>query len=150
MIRDIELIPAGHEFDAEIARTLYHYEGIGYYGPPEDGSAWMHEKSVRHDTPEAADESYRRLYGETKDNLGFWSLCHWKEGWGPLSLPDWSTHTYDALKLLKEWENYDIQRRNGSFTVELFEPSREHKAQAETLALAICRARLLAVRRSAE
>lgn len=144
---DIDTLQAGHGFDRLIAERLFGYTGLGYYGPPEDGSPWHHDQSVRHDTPEAAEASYLRLHPPTKDNLGFWTLCYWQEEWGPLAVPDWSTSTRDALHLLDDWQDYDIKRRNGYFAVVLYEPSREYCARAETLALAICRARLKVPRR---
>jgi len=138
---------AGSDLDRLIAERLFGWTGLGYYGPPEDGSPWLHKQSVRYDTPEEAEASYLRLYGPTKDNLGLGQLCHWKEDWGPLAVPDWSTDTYDALSLLDDWQVYEIHRYDEMYAVVLYEPPDKDLAAgayAETLALAICRARLKA------
>jgi hypothetical protein len=65
-------------------------------------------------------------------------------------IPPYSSSIEAAMTLLDDWQDYDIQRRNDWFTVELYEPSREYRAHAETLPLAICRAVLSAVAMASE
>jgi hypothetical protein len=61
---------------------------------------------------------------------------------GDRPLRPYSTDIAAAMTLLDTWQDYDIQRRNGWFTVELYEPSREYRVHAESLPLAIVRAAL--------
>ncbi len=153
-VPEVPEVPAGPGFDAEIAHMLYGWSGIGHYGPPIDGSPWAHKASVRYDTEEEARASYERIYvaktpeenrgKATPSEMGF-GLCYWKDDWGPLAVPEWSTDQYDAMNLLEEWHgDWKIRRHNGMYKVTMYALAAQGSAWAETLPLAICRIRLKA------
>lgn len=59
--------------------------------------------------------------------------------------PPYSTSILYAWKVLEAWQgDCDVRRQNGQWRVELFKPSMQWSAWAETLPLAICRAALRA------
>ena len=71
----------------------------------------------------------------------------WRDGRCPVQIecctemPVWSESIEDALEILDQWPgDVDIRRQNGHYHVELFKPSMQWDAWAETLPLAICRA----------
>lgn len=159
------------DLDTEIARRVFEIDvkDVGYYGPPVDPTqSWIHVKSVRYDTPEEAHAAYlayqhaRIEAGESQhgkmDADSFWpEACHWKDGWGPLWLGDYSADIMLAWEVVeKMWE-----RGFHFFDLEQYEldgwPSwvvligRSHKlgpvcsAEESTAPLAICRAAIAAL-----
>lgn len=122
-----EQLAAGVALDAEIARTIFKIKRLYTW----NGEPWTGQ------------EGEWLVYIPSGKPWRTHSI-------DAVALPRFSEDPGAAMMLLDDWQDYDIQRRNGWYTVELFEPSREHRAHAETLPLAICRARLIAARRAAE
>jgi hypothetical protein len=79
-----------------------------------------------------------------------WSIVG-TEGDAVAPEPGWSpSMCRDAMEVVDTWHgDCELRRQNGQWKVTFFEPSREYMAWAETLPLAICRARLLAAEASA-
>ena len=94
--------------DALVAERVFEQKGLGYYGPPDEGP-FTHDRSTWHATKEEADASYAAHWDRTHqaDSFGFvgrddWDaeLCWWKDGWGPIACPDYSTDAADDCAVL--------------------------------------------------
>ena len=99
--------------DALVAEKVFGYTGIGYYSPPAEG-AWTHNNSIRHDSKEEADAvTAARFPG--RDDLES-DLCHWKDGWGPLAVPNYTDDPrddYEVLRHIREtWPEHELELDN--------------------------------------
>lgn len=93
---------------AELRRT---FPGIGYYGPTKSGEdRATHLDNKLCSTKEEALELYRKYWfrkapgfccGEemTEEDV---DLCYWKDGWGPLFVPD-PTQWVEQAQELEDW-----------------------------------------------
>lgn len=149
-------LPAGRETDKMIAIDVFGFTGLGYYGPPESGF-WAHDKSVRFDTKAEAEAAFV-AYQKTKtpaERLGCCTelhadLCHWKEGWGPLFVPEYSTNIAEAFLVVEELRTrmmyLRLEHDGIASWIATFEGVFGAKSkEADTPELAICRAALAVV-----
>jgi len=121
----------------EIAENVFGWTGLGWYGPPAEGD-WHHTASVLFATYEEAREAYKTRFPDREDYGGSY-MCRWKEGWGPLMLPEWADYTADALQLLELTTSaWNIIRCGGDYTVVVSVPSGIYNFDSNNLCTAIC------------
>ena len=98
-------LQAGPELDALVAEKVFQLPGIGHYGPTKRHGSHLDQK--RCDTHEEAMALYREFWPEDREGVcATWkdinaTLNYWKDGWGTLLIPDYSTDidaAWDAIK----------------------------------------------------
>ncbi|HUU68963.1 MAG TPA: hypothetical protein VM186_05535 [Planctomycetota bacterium] len=156
-----QILAASEEELKLMAAKVMGWTGLGYYGPPTDGSDWKHDRSVRYDTPEGAANGYRAYWQakHAQSPMGYehpddfeTELCRWSED-GPLFVPDFPTDIAAAMRLLEKtsyaaligykWAEGHPRLEPHSCTIPL--PSGEQiTAYAAVVPLAITRAAVLA------
>lgn len=115
----------GRELDAVIADRVFGYAGIGYYGPTKPHGCHQDYALMSKEEAEAAylehwkgDCPGTHRWDPERDAV---DILHWREGWGPLYIPDWSEDidaAWELVERLREggWE------MNLSVNSQTFEP----------------------------
>lgn len=111
-----ENLPPGRELDARIAKEVFKLPGVGHYGPTKRHNMHLDQKWCA--THEEAMELYKEFWpDEGEQGRASWrdiddTLAYWKEGWGTLCIPEYSTFIHDAWKVVEKLldldENQDI------------------------------------------
>ena len=155
---------AGRELDALVAERVFGHKGLGYYGPSLDGSTWEHGKSVWYATKREAQDCYRRYwemkhkdnprgYMDPDDEDAFY-LLRWEDGWGPLSVPEYSTSIAAAWEVVEKLATTELYKGHditicghiGKWSVDFAsDDAKNYTVDAASLPLAICLAALKAV-----
>jgi hypothetical protein len=73
----------------------------GYSGPPEEGT-WSHERSRLFKTIDEAKAAYTAM-GIVKSQPDEWYLCYWKDGWGPICVPEYDTEWFETGPLIEKY-----------------------------------------------
>ena len=148
--------------NALIGAKVFGFTAIGYYGPPrQNETVWEHDNTVLYPTKAEAEQRYHDYivakYGGLRGPIDAddeASLCYWKEGYGPIALPEYCTHIADAWKVVEKLGMVTIENQtsSGPWCVSFTCHMNGHDcaghwlaAEADSISLAICLAALKAI-----
>lgn len=89
--------------DRSIGEHIFKLPGIGYYGPTKEHGS--HLDQVLCKTPQEAIALYEKYWRGSNGTI-CWKevsldLAFWEEGWGTLSLPDFSSSVFSSRKVVE-------------------------------------------------
>jgi len=96
-------IEADRPLDRMIGEYIFKLPGLGYYGPTKEHGT--HQDQIMCIKPDDAIELYKK-YWKGRDGTACWQevdidLSFWKEGWGTLMLPKFSSSVYSSRTVVK-------------------------------------------------